>query len=136
MRRRRYLLWAMSLLICVVTGAQADETKPDFEVTDDDQVYYGSGDTPDAPAICRADDVWAKIPEYKKIVDDDLDEDDAEYHLLMKKATERFESALEDLAKREEYDLIAEEGAIKANNGKKIPDGTDDLVDLVSRSGE
>ena len=43
------------------------------EVTDDDEVYYGSGATPDAPAICSADDVWAKIPEYKKIVDDDLD---------------------------------------------------------------
>ena len=136
MKTRRCPWWIMSLFACVVSGVQAEETKPDFEVTDDDLVYYGSGDRPDAPAICRADDVWAKIPEYKKIVDDDLDEDDPEYHLLMTKATERFVTALEDLAKREEYDLIAEEGAVKANNGKKIPDATDDLVDLVGRSGD
>lgn len=105
----------------------------DFTVTDSDGVYYGSGEHPSAPASIRADDVWAAIPEYKKIVDDNLTDDDAEYHLLMKRATERFQKALRSEAKRESYDMIAESGAVKANGSKKIPDATDDLVDLVTR---
>ncbi len=120
-------------LTCALSPARAEEDDPDFTVKDADKVYYGKGKHPEAPAVIKADDVWGEIPEYKKIVEDDLDEDDAEYHILMKKATERFEKALKDEAKREEYDLIAEVGAVKSNSGKKIPDATKDLIDLVTR---
>ena len=130
--------WAAKLLllltVCALPGmVQAEDEEHDYEVTDRDGVYYGSGKHPDAPAVVKADDVWAEIPEYKKIVEDDLDEDDPGYHILMKKATERFNTALETEAKREEYDLIAEVGAVKANNDKKIPNATKDLIDLVTR---
>jgi len=120
-------------LACAFSSVRAEEDDPDFTVTDADKVYYGKGKHPESPAVIKADDVWAEIPEYKKIVEDDLDEDDAEYHILMKKATERFEKALKDEAKREDHDLIAEVGAVKSNNGKKIPDATKDLIELVTR---
>jgi len=128
-----FRLLAILALLGISAGLSAEEENHDFDVVDADGVYYGKGSHPKTPASIRADDVWAKIPEYRKILDDDLDEDDPEYHLLMKKASERFSRALEKEAKRESYDLIAEEGAVKANGSKTIPDATKDLIDLVSR---
>jgi len=109
---------------------------PSYEVVDADQIYYGDGTAPAAPAVTVADDVWAQIPEYKKIVDEDLGEDDAAYHLLLAKATERFEKALAKVAKRDGYDMIGEVGAIavKDKDAAKIPDITKDLIEIVSRA--
>lgn len=113
----------------------AEAVEVTYEVVDPDGIYFGSGEHPKSPAVITADDVWAQIPEYKKILDDDLDDDDAAYHLLMKKATERFAKALRKVAKRDGYDMIGEVGSIKASDPKtKIPDATDDLVEIVSRS--
>lgn len=113
------------------SGFAADD--PDFEVTDGAGIYYGNGDHPKAPAVILADDVWAEIPEYKQIVEEELTDDDPEYHLLLKKATRRFTEALRKAATRDGYDMIGEVGAIKANGKNKIPNITDDLVDFVTR---
>lgn len=126
------------LLAALVLGGVGRAVKAgeehDFDVVDPEGVYYGKGSHPKKPAAIRADDVWAEIPEYKKILENDLDEDDPEYHLLMKKASERFGRALEKEAKRESYDMIAEQGAIRANTpGKEIPDATADMIELVTR---
>jgi hypothetical protein len=117
--------------IFVSEAAAAEEH--DFTVTDRDGVYFGSGEHPASPASVRAEEVWAAIPEYKRIVEENLTDDNAEYHLLMKKASERFERALRTEARREAFDMVAEEGAVASNKGKEIPDATQDLVDLVSR---
>ena len=115
--------------------AEPEEAQPTYEVVDKDDIYFGSGKSPKAPATIRVDDVWAEIPEYKKILADDLGDDDPEYHLLFKKATERFNKALEKVAKRESYDMIGEEGAIKVKGKSdvKIPDATADLIEVVTR---
>lgn len=112
----------------------ADEGQP-FEVVEADGIYYGEGKHPKRPAFIQADDVWAEIPEYKKIVDDELTEDDAQYHLLMKKATERFSKALKKLAEREDYDMVGETGSIESRGDKKkeIPEVTKELIKLVTR---
>ena len=106
-----------------------------FQVVDPDGVYFGEGESPKTPAVIVADTVWAEIPEYKKIVEEELTDEDPRYHLLLKKATERFEQALEKLARRDGYDMIAEQGAIevKGDKQKEIPDETEDMVELVSR---
>lgn len=127
-------LFLAALVLGVTGGSLEAEEEHDFDVVDPEGVYYGNGTHPKKPATIRADDVWAEIPEYKKILEDDLDEDDPEYHLLMKKASERFGRALEKEAKRESFDMIAEQGAIRANTpGKEIPDATADMIDLVTR---
>ncbi|MFQ5844638.1 MAG: hypothetical protein ACE5JG_06565 [Planctomycetota bacterium] len=135
--RRRSGGFGAALLLGCLAGAAvpagSEETQHDFEVVDPNQVYYGEGEHPDAPAVCTADQVWAEIPEYQTIIEEGLTEDDPRYHLLMKKASERFRKALEKEAKREGYDLIAEVGAVKSPTGKKIPDATSDLIELVSR---
>jgi len=115
-------------------AAFADESY-DFEVVSTDDIYYGSGKHPKTPAVTSADDVWDEIPEYKKIVEDELTEEDPSYHLLMRKASERFQKALKKLAKRDGRDMIGEVGSIKATGEKKsIPDVTKALIKLVKRA--
>ena len=121
--------------LLLVAAAWAVETS--YEVVDPDGIYFRSvrGRHPKAPAVLEADVVWAAIPEYRKIVDEGLTEDDARYHLLLKKATERFNKALKKLAKRDAYDMLGEVGAIAAHGEEpaEIPMVTDDLAELVSR---
>lgn len=125
----------MGLGRAVVADGHAKKDKPKFEVIDPDGIYFGKGSHPKAPAVIVADSVWAEIPEYKKIVKDELGEDDPKYHILMKKASARFSKALKKAAKRGGHDVIGESGSIEAKGEKKakIPDITDDLIDLVSR---
>jgi hypothetical protein len=108
-------------------------TKYDFEVVKADEIYFGSGKHPKAPGVMTADDVWAAIPEYKQILEDELTDEDAQYHLLLRKAAERFSKALKKLAKRDSYDMLGETGSIKALGKKKIPDVTKEMVKLVTR---
>lgn len=121
-------------LLAALPSVRADEGHA-FEVVDEDGIYHGKGKHPKTPAITKADDVWAEIPEYKSIVDDELDEDDAEYHILMRKATERFVQALKKVAKRDGYDMIGEKGSIESKGDikKEIPDVTKELIKLVKR---
>ena len=115
----------------VALGDDAEDAA--FEVVDPDAIYFGKGTHPKVPGILVADDVWKEIPEYKKILADELTEDDAEYHLLMLKATERFNKALKSLAKRDSHDMLGETGSIVAKSGGKIPDVTSELIKLVTR---
>ena len=122
------------VLALAVLPARGEKQDHDYEVTDPSAVYLGSGKHPKSPAVILADKVWAEIPEYKTILEEGLTDEDPRYHLLMRKATKRFEDALVKEAKRESYDLIAEVGAVKAlKKGKKIPSGTAGLIELVSR---
>ena len=129
----RLLLWVGGVFVALLGVVQAEGNA--FEVVDEDGIYFGEGEHPKAPAVCKADDVWAEIPEYKEIIEDELEDDDPRYHLLMKKATERFNKALEKAADRDDYDMIGEVGAIEAkgDNKKEIPDVTKDLIKLVTR---
>ncbi len=119
----------------LIAPVQADEGHA-FEVVDEDAIYYGEGKHPKTPAITEADDVWAEIPEYKQIVAEELEEDDPNYHILMKKATERFSKALKKIAERDGYDMIGEKGSIesKGDKKKKIPNITKELIKLVKRT--
>ena len=121
-------------LAALIAPVQADEGHA-FEVVDEDAIYYGEGKHPKTPAITEADDVWAEIPEYKQIVAEELEEDDPNYHILMKKATERFSKALKKIAERDGYDMIGEKGSIesKGDKKKKIPNITKELIKLVKR---
>lgn len=128
----RAVLLSLGVLSLLTVGSRAEDVH-DFEVVDSDGIYYGEGKHPRAPAVTRADDVWAEIPEYKQIEEEDLEEDDPKYHLLMAKATERFRKAIEKVAKRDELDMVGEVGSIKATADKEIPDVTKDLIEIVTR---
>ena len=122
-----------SLALALAAAEAAAAAKYDFEVVKSDEIYFGSGKHPKAPGVMTADDVWAVIPEYKQILEDELTDEDARYHLLMRKATERFSKALKKLAKRDSYDMLGETGSIKALGKKKIPEVTKEMIKLVTR---
>ena len=131
---RDQLVGGFVAAVLLLSGAgMAAASTHEFEVTSADDIYYGTGRHPKTPAVMKAADVWAKIPEYKQILKEELTDDDPKYHLLMKKATERFNKALKKLARRDGYDTLGEVGSIKALKKKKIPDVTKDMVKLVSR---
>ncbi len=129
--------WSMVLAGLVLgslgLAAGAAETEHAFEVVSADEIYFGTGKHPRAPAVLVADDVWAAIPEYKQILKDKLTDEDAQYHILLRKAADRFSKALKKLAKRDSYDMLGEKGSIKALGKKKIPEVTKELIKLVTR---
>ena len=133
--RQWKIAWLVGAFVLCAASASHAASKHDFEVVDSSAIYYGSGKHPKTPAVCAADDVWAEIPEYKTIVEDELTASDPRYHLLLKRATKRFQRALKKLARRDSYDMIGESGSIKAvgKNKKSIPTVTRDLIDLVTR---
>jgi len=127
--------WIAMVLGALLAGKARADDDYDFEVVDASAIYFGDGSHPKTPAIIEANKVWAEIPEYKKILDQNLTEDDPEYHILMRKATERFEKALKKVADREKYDMIGELGSIRSvgEDKKEIPDATQQLIEVVSR---
>ncbi|MHC4940166.1 MAG: hypothetical protein ACYTHK_14555 [Planctomycetota bacterium] len=127
--------WLVAMFVLCAASAAAAAGKHSFDVVDRTAIYYGSGKHPKAPAVCDADDVWGRIPEYQTIVADELTASDPRYHLLLKKATKRFQRALRKLARRDSYDMIGEIGSIKAvgKKSKSIPTVTKDLIELVGR---
>lgn len=125
------LAFGMALLLpCVSVAApslRADgeeakkETRPTIDAT---QVYYGKACTCKAPAVVDAAKVYRAIPEYKKILDNKLTEKDAEYSLLLVKATRKFRAAVEGAAVDNAADLVANLGSVTWE-GHTVPDLTD-----------
>ena len=103
------------------------ETRP---VVDETQVYFGKAKSCKAPAVVDADKVYKAIPEYKKILDQKLTEKDAEYTLLLVKASKKFRAAVEGAATDNAADLVANLGAVTWE-GHTIPDLTDATLKKV-----
>ena len=102
-------------------------------VVDAARVYLGQAATCKAPSVVDADRVFRSIPEYKRIVEKGLTEKDAEYSLLLLKATKRFRTAVESAAKDGSYDLVAAVGSVKWE-GHTVPDVTDAAVRKIAET--
>lgn len=102
-------------------GEKKKESRP---VIDEAQVYYGKACTCKAPAVVDAARIYKAIPEYKKILDQGLTSQDAEYTLLLVKATRKFRAAVEGAAVGASRDLVGNVGSVKWE-GHEIPDLTD-----------
>ena len=86
-----YLLVAVVVLMFGLVGtAQADVG--DYRCKDPGDVYFGNARLFQRPCHISADRVYRKIPEYREILQKKLTDDDPKYHLLMKKASQRFNS--------------------------------------------
>jgi hypothetical protein len=105
--------------------AWAADEKPKKSV-DAADVYYGDAKVWEKPAEVDADKVYAKIDEYKQIVDDGLKPGDAKYEILIAKASKRFKCAVKKAAKDAGYDLVARLGSVKGVDS--VPDITADAI--------
>ncbi len=106
----------------------AGDEKPAKQV-DPADVYYGDAKKWEKPAEVKPDDVYAKIDEYKQIVDEGLKPGDPKYDILMAKASKRFTGAVKKAAKDGGYDLVARVGSVKGVAG--VPDITSDVIEKL-----
>jgi len=117
---------------CALTApARADEPakrkkKAKRPSVDAAAVYFGNASNFHKPAEVDTNAVWAKISEYKKIVDDEIEPGTARYDLLMEKASRRFTDAVRESAHGGGYDLVARRGSVK--NVADVPDITQDVI--------
>lgn len=138
---RRRLLVACTLLAMaggtLALGGCADEEEPtatrglgDFDAPEARHVYYGRGTMIRSPAVITADTVYAQIPEYQQIRERGLSDGQAEYHLLMQKASTRFGTAVKLMAGDLGHDLVAEVGSLHARRPDvaEPPDRTQEVI--------
>ncbi|MBI2899499.1 MAG: hypothetical protein HYY17_04900 [Planctomycetes bacterium] len=77
------------------------------------QVYYGKLDGAQKPAEVVAKTVFAEIPEYRKIKEKGLTQDDPEYWILLGKANDKFYAAVRKVGELNKFDVIVEKGTAK-----------------------
>ena len=98
-----------------------DDKSPSVKILDKQKVYFPTkikkGKKYKKPAVVVTSTVYDSIDEWKKIKERKLTEKDAEYHLLLTKASGKFHKAIKKVAKDGSYDIIAEKtGAIECKN--------------------
>lgn len=125
-------LAAASLIVTVllVSGGLAVAAVGDYGCADASKVYYGNHRLFQRPCEVSCDRVYQHIPEYQEILRRGLTDKDPRYHLLMKKATERFSSAVKKMARGKRHDLVAELGAVRKVRKKApdVPERTNDVI--------
>jgi len=132
-RARSLSLMPLGLALLLVLAPLAVAGVGDYHCSDPSKVYYGNSRLFQRPAVIDCDKVYAHISEYKEIVRRGLTAKSPRYHLLMKKATERFSAAVKKMAKAKSHDLVALAGTVtKAKEkAKDIPDRTQDVIRLL-----
>jgi hypothetical protein len=101
-------------------------------VLDASKVYLGNpkkAKNVKKPAVLKIRKVYAVIPAYQRIIDEDLTKSDARYHLLMAEATRTFRKALKKVAVERGHDFVAESGAI--TSGSPLPDLTKIVIKKI-----
>ena len=135
--------WAVIATLFVAAGAAsvpamtaplraeepADEKQAERPTVDASDVYLGNAATFRKPAEVDSDAVYRAIPEYQKIVAEDVEPGSATYELLMDKASKRFKAALRKVARAGGYDLVARSASIQ--NATDVPDITQDVIDRL-----
>ena len=102
------------------------EQPPKIEV-DEGGIYYGDPGNFKKPAVVDVDKVYSKIPEYREIVERNMDDSNPRYLFLLRAASEKFRKALEKVARDKGYDLIGGIGSIKIR-GKTVPNITSQVI--------
>lgn len=120
------LLGASGPVAGSATAYASEETEKAKRSVDAASVYVGDARKWEKPAEVDADLVYAKIDEYKEIVDKGLKPGDPKYELLISKASRRFMCAVKKTAKDGGYDLVARRGSVKGADS--VSDITSDVI--------
>ena len=123
------LAYALLVTPGMATGDDAatkQKPKPKITINEAD-IYLGDPHDFKKPAVVDVDAVYAKIPEYRKILDREMDQSNPRYLFLLRAASDRFRTALDAAADAGGYDLIGGLGSIKIE-GKTIPNITSKVI--------
>ncbi len=115
------LAFALSAFATPSTGVRVVKPK---------QVYLGDPEAFTTAATVSGKKVFHAIPEYQQILDEGLDKNDAKYWVLLKKANVKFNAALKRAAEDQGFDLVAETGAIVAED-EDIANLTQAIIDAL-----
>jgi len=131
-RRRSVLVALVSLVVLGALAARvvADDKKADYRVVDPSVVYLGNPRLFKKPVVVNCDRVYRAIPEYQEILEKNLTDRDVRYHFLMRKASDKFATAIRTIASEGSYDLVAGVGAVVPSNTDTpaVPEATDAAI--------
>ena len=135
----RLASWMMILVVLGVFSSplalakdkKKEKAKPKVTI-DEAEIYYGDPSEFKKPAVVDVDRIYMSIPEYKEIIDRDMDDSKPRYLMLMRTASKKFRTALKKAAKAKGYDLIGGLGAIKIE-GKTVPEITDLVISKLPK---
>ena len=121
-------------LLALALPLEVEASIGDYRCSDPSRVYHGNPRLIRKPAVVSADQIYARIPEYRQICEQGLTDKDVRYHFLMKKASERFAKAVKAAARALGYDCVAEVGCITVEReGAAAPaDCTSDVISRLS----
>ena len=120
---------AVVLLVVVLTSSLVSaKGRPKTRINEAD-IYFGDPGDFKKPAVVDVDAVYAKIPEYRRIVEKNMHRDNPLYQILLTRASERFRKALSKCARLRGYDLIGGLGSIELEK-KTVPN----ITSLVMRA--
>lgn len=94
-------------------------------------VYYGAVADAKSPAEVAASKVFEEIPEYKKIKEKGLTQEDPEYYILLNKANAKFFAAVKKAAEAAKHDVVVEKGSAKFE--KTPADLTQKTIDALDK---
>lgn len=105
-------------------------------IIDQNRIYYPgavrSSDVFRKPGAVNSGIVYASIPEYREIKEKNLEkEKNAEYWLLLKKATDRFLNGVKQAALALGLDIVGETGALAMGDGP-VNDVTHQVIQNLS----
>jgi len=134
--RGSVLVLATACLALVATGCGSDEDDVaergvgDYSVLDAGGRLYGRASLVMRPAIVRSDPVFARIPEYQQIMREGMRDSEPRYHLLLNKASQRFQEAVGAMARALGHDYVGEAGTVEAarDGVAPPPDRTDEVL--------
>ena len=119
-------LLSPELLAAKDKGKDKEKKKPKVEI-DESEIYLGDPASFKKPAVVDVDAVYAKIPEYKEILDRNMDTSNPRYLFLMRAASDKFRTALEAVSDSHGFDLIGGLGSIRIE-GKTVPEITSKVI--------
>ncbi len=92
-----------------------------YTFSDTERVYLGNHRLARKPAVVDSSRVYAVIDEYQQIRREGLTPDGPKYHLLLAKASERFNKALKAAAAQGGHDVVGEVGTVRPVNPAAAP---------------
>ena len=102
----------------------------DYTVLDASRPYLGRAALVMKPAVVRIDAVYGHVSEYQDILRERLGDSQPRYHLLMRKASQRFGEAVAAMARALGHDYVCEAGTIEVSRDGVAPppDRTDEVI--------
>jgi len=92
------------------------------------KIVYGAATQARKVAEVDVQKVFASIPAYQKIKSENVPKHKARYHILISRANEEFQTAVQAIALHGTYDLVVEKGGV---SGVESIDITDEVVKRV-----